>query len=205
MQEFSRRSNTHLYVEIALENFNIAIKAEKEIIEITNDTKIIDVEKNYYSFEPERKSYKHSVTTVLFTSMAIEAYIYDYACRNLSDNHTKTYLDKLDIVSKWVVVPKLITGKEFPIERQGFQLLKSLFKYRNSLVHFKSTNFSVKDIEDLQKKSENSFRMASESIRTLIELEKDLSTIDKDEPTKFFLNINECEESLKYKINQLNQ
>lgn len=194
---FSRLSNAPLYIDIALGNYNTATEAKKEIARVTSDTTLEEVERNYITSEYEEVRHKHSVTTVVFASMAIEAYIYDYSAREMSDKFTRTYLDKLDIVSKWVLIPKLVTSKDFPIERQGFQLMKELFGYRNKLVHFKSTNFTPEKLEDLQESTVDSYEMATKALEALIQLSSDMETIDSEEPVKFMFSIDRCIEALK--------
>lgn len=74
-----------------------------------------------------------------FGVMCLESFIYDYAAHNFTDSFSKKYLDKLDLLSKWVVIPRLVINKEFPTNSQAFQYLNALIKERNSLiVHPKS-------------------------------------------------------------------
>ena len=84
---------------------------------------------------------KKSLIVITFSAMAIEAYIYHYALEHFSGNFTERFLDKLDIVSKWVIIPQLVTGKEFPRDGQAFQLLKELVTERNKIIHHKSVVF----------------------------------------------------------------
>ncbi len=80
----------------------------------------------------------HSASTVVFAALFLEAFIYDYAAAYFSDTYTNNYLNKLSLVSKWVVIPKLVTGNNFPTEGQAFEHLVKLQKARNDLVHYKS-------------------------------------------------------------------
>jgi len=84
------------------------------------------------------KQYRHWAGAVLFGSMCLEAFIYDYAARGFSDTYMKRYLDKLDLKAKWVVIPKLVTGKDFPTDSKAFHNLQRLVKERNKLIHHKS-------------------------------------------------------------------
>lgn len=197
MKEYARLSNVPLYINIALDNYKKAVESQAEITRIECDSEVDEVEKIYLLNNTSEESHKSSVTTVVFISMAIEAYIYDYSARELSDNFAKTYLDKVDILSKWVLIPKLVKGKDFPIERQGFQLLKELFGYRNKLVHFKSSNITSDNLADIHGRLVDSFEMASKAIQALIEISKDMEMIDSEEPIAFMFNINKCKEILE--------
>ena len=86
------------------------------------------------------KSKEHFMQSIVFSAMCLEAFIYDYAANNFTDTYAKKYLDKLDIASKWVIIPKMITGKDFPTDSQAFQDLQRLIKERNNIVHSKSTH-----------------------------------------------------------------
>jgi len=104
----------------------------------------------YYTFRIKDKE-KLWAKAVTFGAMCLEAFIYDYAAHNLSDTYTRKYLDKLDLISKWVIIPRLVTGKILPRESQAFEHLKRLVKERNELVHPKSSVLppvSLKDIEN---------------------------------------------------------
>lgn len=74
----------------------------------------------------------------LFAAMCLEAFIYDYAATSFTDTYTHKYLDKLDLVAKWVVIPKLVLGIEFPRDTQPFEHLRAIKKERDKLVHSKS-------------------------------------------------------------------
>ncbi|MFZ5883582.1 MAG: hypothetical protein ACOYYI_07380 [Chloroflexota bacterium] len=88
-----------------------------------------------------------SLIVIIFSVMALEAYIYDYAARHLGDLYVKDHLDKLDTSSKWIVIPKLITGKEISRSGNWFSLLKKLVKARNSIIHYKSSEPPVPLVE----------------------------------------------------------
>jgi hypothetical protein len=99
------------------------------------------------------KRYQCRDIVVVFSHLFMEAVIYDYGATNTSDTYMKNYVDKLDFLAKWVVIPKLITGCPFPTDSQAFQLLTKLKKARNVLIHFKTRkradNKSTKGIENI--------------------------------------------------------
>ncbi|MFZ2148161.1 MAG: hypothetical protein WAV28_13160 [Sedimentisphaerales bacterium] len=125
----------------------------------------------------------HSASTVVFAALFLEAFIYDYAAANFSDTYTENYLDKLSLVSKWVVIPKLVTGKNFPTEGQAFEHLVKLHKARNSLVHYKSGPLpdNVEELERVFEKMEkeddanvvNAYQTVKEVLTELRKLEGD--------------------------------
>lgn len=84
---------------------------------------------------------------IVFASMCLEAFIYDYGASHLGDAYMKNNLDKLELPSKLIIATKLVTGKDFPVDRQAFEGLKNLVKSRNKLVHFKSKRFELSDFE----------------------------------------------------------
>lgn len=86
----------------------------------------------------------------------------------------KKYVDKLDFLSKWVLIPKLITGKDFPTDSQAYELLVKLKKARNDLVHFKTRTLSGKNslteglrMLDDDMEVEECFNCMSESLSVL--------------------------------------
>ena len=119
--------------------------------------------------------------------MSIEAYIYDYAARHLGDDFVKNHLDKLDTVSKWIVIPKLITGRELPHEQKWFDLLRNLIKTRNSITHYKTfdiptSNVNIKQyLRKLDTKSEFLYETARQSIPLLSILADKIAEIDPEE------------------------
>lgn len=125
----------------------------------------------------------HSASTVVSAALFLEAFIYDYAAANFSDTYTIKYLDKLSLVSKWAVIPKLVTGKDFPTEGQAFEHLVKLHKARNSLVHYKSVPLpdNIVELERVLEKMEkedeanvvNAYQTVKEVLTELRKLEVD--------------------------------
>jgi len=124
---------------------------------------------------------RHSASTVVFAALFLEAFIYDYAAANFSDTYTKKYLDNLSLVSKWVVIPKLVTGKDFSTEGQAFEHLVKLKKARNDLVHYKSSSLPAnleewkKVLKKMQKEDDanvvNAYQTVKEVLTELRKLE----------------------------------
>jgi hypothetical protein len=84
----------------------------------------------------------NGVVVIIFSALCLEAAAYDYAAIHLGDSYTKKYLDKLDPVSKWIIIPRLIIGTSFNQDGIAITTLSKLIKSRNSLVHAKSKKFN---------------------------------------------------------------
>ena len=149
------------------------------------------VEKMIEKFKIEAELDEAVLSTIVFSALTVEAYIYDYGARNLGDKFTKDYLDKLDVVSKWIVVPKLITGKQIPKDGQAYCLLKNLIKVRNNIVHNKSKdilNMSANQMFEEQQKIKKIVNdTAKQATKTLMELAKEIETIDPNERASAWL------------------
>jgi hypothetical protein len=103
--------------------------------------------------QPEyyEKREQAAVIGVTFAAMCLEAFFYDYAASNLGDGFTEEHLDKLDLPSKLLIVPRLVSGKAIDKSSHVFEKVKRLAKDRNYLVHFKSRGF---DLGEIHKASE---------------------------------------------------
>ena len=94
-----------------------------------------------------------SLSPIVFAVMTVEAFLYDYGAQHLGDSYMKKHIDKIDVVSKIVVLTKLITQKDFPVESQAYQGVVELVRARNGLVHFKSkkmTSLVFKEFSDFR-------------------------------------------------------
>jgi len=96
-------------------------------------------------FMLRRKIFEYQVTATVFGALCLEAFIYDYAAIHFSDTYTRRYLEKVGFISKWVIIPKLVTRRDFPTDSQAFELLVKLNRERDRLVHAKSKPMPSKD------------------------------------------------------------
>jgi hypothetical protein len=100
--------------------------------------------------------FKAGVKTILFAALGVEAAINDYAAWQLGDNYFDTHLSSLDVLSKWVVIPKLVCGKSIDKSGPAYSALKQLITARNDLVHNKSRHLDLSApnlTEKLEKRS----------------------------------------------------
>ncbi|HNW89612.1 MAG TPA: hypothetical protein PKN48_08100 [Bacteroidales bacterium] len=78
-----------------------------------------------------------AITTIIFSAMTLESYINYYGSQKLPKNYFEKHLDNLDLKSKWIVLPRLITGQEIDLGGKAFALFSELISLRNKLVHDK--------------------------------------------------------------------
>ena len=57
--------------------------------------------------------YEAAFLAIVFAGMTLEAVIYDFAARHLGEEYVKQHIDRLDLVSKWVIVPQLALEPRF--------------------------------------------------------------------------------------------
>lgn len=86
----------------------------------------------------DRRIWDAAIKTIVFSGMCVEAAAFDFAAIHLSDSYASQFLDKLDPVAKWVVVPPLVCGHSLKLDGPAINFLRILIRCRNELVHQKS-------------------------------------------------------------------
>ncbi len=113
-------------------------------------------------------------------AMSLEAFMYSYGChRIVSKTFFDKSLDKLDLMAKFLIFPKLIAGNSPPKEGKGtaYPLIEKLVKSRNDLVHYKQTEMSLNEAVEKGKAMELDARNAITAVRLAI---AQLSAIDNN-------------------------
>jgi len=141
VESFARFGGAHyVYADIAEKSYSEYREIISEI-----DT-YIKVEHGEKLFELKRARDIARVQTVVFSAMTFEAAIYDFASIHLGDEYFRNHLDRLDVISKWLVVLRFVAGIELPKDEAPYAALKSLIFERNRLIHFKSEPFDPDDL-----------------------------------------------------------
>jgi hypothetical protein len=91
--------------------------------------------------EHERRLCEAGIQTIVFSAMCAEAAIFDLAAIHLGDAYAEQHIDRLDLISKWVVVPQLICGRTLRLNGTAINSLRATVKARNVLAHPKSLPF----------------------------------------------------------------
>jgi hypothetical protein len=186
----ARMSSIPYFSEIVKESHNTLIRLDEKTKRLKIELSQIESEddgmkiSSAISFNEDEMA-KLSFIIIVFSAIAVESYIYDYAARHLGDTFVKENLDKLDTISKWVVIPELVTGRGLSRHQNWHGLLKRLFKTRNTITHYKSFNPPHSPTKDfwrkLEKFSSEIHETAVQSIFLLRLLADKISEIDPEE------------------------
>ena len=119
-----------------LNYLRIAADAHTKLVEYIKTTGSTPLASDSY----EKTAAGQASVAVLFATVALECYIHNYATRKLGEGFTKKHVDSMGHQTKWLVVPKLATGKGIPRDHKSMELLGKLIKARNCLAHAKAVN-----------------------------------------------------------------
>ena len=118
-------------------------------------------------YELDTKILRSGIQTIVFAAMCLESGIYDYAAEGMGDRFTRAYLDKIDLKTKWLIVPHLVCGEMMRRDGAAFQALDALIGIRNQLVHSKSKAAQLDDLDRLQRMFEESAIYREKIIKTV--------------------------------------
>lgn len=166
-------ANHETYFAIAKDNLSKAVELEQERNAKTTGQGITDNDVDWIC-EKNAQIERVAIVSVVFSALTAEAFINHYAVVKLSKSYLEKYLDKLDPVAKWIVIPRMITGKSIDPGSLPIQRLGSLVTLRNKLVHYKTRTKIISQIKDSDWVSVNDARNGVETIRGLIEALKDI-------------------------------
>jgi hypothetical protein len=159
-RHFSRVGLMSYFYEIAVEEFESLIKRQAGIESLKKQgEEEYELEHNGHIFPSkrfiegdkidylERQNSKAVIKIIIFLSTFLESYIWNLSAMTLGQGYTKDYLDKLDMIAKWKIIPKLITTKDLELESRTVEELRRLVKLRNGLIHHKMKDFNPSDHE----------------------------------------------------------
>lgn len=86
----------------------------------------------------ENSLLKESIKVVIFLGAFLESYFFELSAVALGQQYTENHIEKLDLASKIILIPKLITGKEIDKSLHFWGHIKSLIKWRNKIIHNKT-------------------------------------------------------------------
>lgn len=170
-------NNFKTFFGIATRNYS----KTKDLCKERDSTRIIKDEDVDFACLKNAEIQRKAMITVIFSHMTLESYINFYGIENFSRSHFKNYLDKLDIKSKWVIIPELVTGKQINTESEAFRFLGELISLRNRLVHEKTRHKRISELKESDWVTEAEATQALDTVRGMLqELKKVDSKIDID-------------------------
>lgn len=165
--------------------FHVAIDTHKEIVRLEKELSDLQVgtsesEKSSDDFvdkvaERNDRIGRLTIIVVIFCVTSLEAYINHYGISHLSKSYFEKYLDKLNLLSKWIVIPRIITRKQLATGSKALQDLKRLIKKRNDLVHPKSRKVNVEELKAADFLWSEDARSAIDTVKNLVQ---ELNNID---------------------------
>jgi len=160
-------SNVTRYMVIAKEANHVAQSAANTRNDLISK-KSLDHEK---IIEAASGVHKNSTVSVVFSVMAIEAFINEYGISQFSKNFFKRHLDNLNLISKVVLVPKLANKRQLDTDGQLYEDIVWLINLRNYLVHFYKSERNIEDIDYSDSMSQNDFILEQHSERAFKTME----------------------------------
>lgn len=130
---------------IAVRAFRRAIDCKEKIEEIQHKEHSLTDDDSFTIVKLNGEIEICGIEVVIFSTLALESFINYYALTNLSKEYMENYLSDLDVISKWVVTPKLVLGRGLDWELEPIKNLKILISTRDHLIQYKTRqNFSNK-------------------------------------------------------------
>lgn len=173
-------SNHTTYFSIAYHNCNLASDLASKRKDISSSLGLGKklTEEDYQTGCREKALGDASIIAVIFSALTLEAFINHYAIINFSKSYLEKHLDKLNTPSKFLIIPKLIKGKELDVSHTYFKSLNELFTLRNQLVHYKSKKIKLLDFMEHKEPYINE-KYAQKAIQTVLEVLNKLKEIDE--------------------------
>lgn len=136
-----------LYFKIATEHQKQYHDLDSEYHELETrgiaEEELDSISERMFDLYTERE--QAAVVAVTFSAMCLEAFLYDYASEALGDVYVQKHLDRLDLVSKLVLYPRLVVGRDIDKSAEAHAKTVELVRLRNDLVHFKSKPYNLVD------------------------------------------------------------
>lgn len=180
-------SNVDKYRRTSKRNYRKYHVILKKIDELYDDPNKYLLGKDFDEISSELfdQRFTCQTTAIVFQAMAVEAFINEYIYKRLGKSYFES-IDKLSPLDKILIACKMITGKDFPKDRQAYALLKQIIKLRNDLVHFKAKEIDIgehiKTIEDTEFES---------VMNTYDELVKELDSLDDSFDKEYLIEISD--------------
>lgn len=138
------------YFKVVTDTFSRIQELKQELDQFQSSHKGKDLSDDDVDFLASRNDAigELALIVIVFSAFTLEAYINHYGISRLSRNYFSIYLDKLDLLAKWLVIPRVVTGKKLDPGTAAMQDLSWLVSFRNRLAHFKSKTITIEEIKE---------------------------------------------------------
>ena len=166
-----------------LNYLRIVADAHEKMVQYIDDTGATCLDPDHF----HHSAAGQATIVVLYTTISLECYIFNYATRKLGETFCKKHIDAMNLHTKWLVVPKLATGAGIPSDHIGIALLQKLIKARNGVAHAKAVNIVPERWEQQKEKIVEGDNLileaAVKAFRCVGELGSALRELDPHEPS----------------------
>lgn len=192
-----------LFWEMAKESVEKWEQLEGEIADLkSKGTFVVNGHEEYNEImrilQAQEELKKETVKSVMFLVCFLEAFFFELAAEAIGQKYAERYIENMNIKTKIVTIPRLVTGKDLGLKNNDLSDVFTLISWRNKIVHPKTKDgftytdkmmeIALKEFkgEDLTKdqqsfkKSRNQFPEVTkyyEAVRKLIE---ELDQIDPE-------------------------
>lgn len=162
---------THKYCEIAMESYYQAMQAQERLKKLNYSQ--IDDDGDYWRMN------KNIITTVVFSAMAIESFLNDYAAACLGDKEFYENFDRLSVMSKLQLIVTFIMHAEMDKSKIYYSLMKALFSCRDKFVHNKSKKmkfqgYTKEELDQIERWQEENDYVPEEPVYDAQDIAKDM-------------------------------
>lgn len=178
-------SNTTRYFEIAKHSLE---NVERLVAERNSGLKKDPINHNQL-VQFANSVHNEAIITVVFCTMTLEAYINEYGIANSSRSFFQNHLEKLNLISKFTLIPRLNNKPELETDKQDFQDLKWLINLRNDLTHYKIKEKNIGDIDMTLPINQKDFIMEEHARKAIRTLEGTLNILEPDKLKVFEAHI----------------
>ncbi|HVI52078.1 MAG TPA: hypothetical protein VM661_12770 [Candidatus Sulfotelmatobacter sp.] len=174
------------YALIAINNYmKFVSKLEERKRILRENSKSSSESREFYDSvsEIERDMDEYGCTSIIYSAMCMEAAAYDVFAVHLGDGFASDHIDKLDVLSKWMLIIKFIFGADIDKSGKTYFCLKKLISARNKLVHHKSEQLPFGDdaignmFEKMEKEEKRFINDVELSIKAIVYMSLYIGTI----------------------------
>jgi hypothetical protein len=97
-------------------------------------------------FAAQERRMEAGVVLLMTTAALLEQMIFSYATTYLDSDSYEEHLDKTQILTKWILLPRICENKEISDDNAAINNLRELLKARNAVVHPKRKELGSKKV-----------------------------------------------------------